>query len=450
MTESIIATVTRTLDAIERANAKLDAFVKVTSEGALAEARRLQSEPADQTSCALLHGMPVAVKDIIDVAGEVTGCGSLTRKGAAPASNDAHVVAKLRAAGAVIVGKTHTVEYAFGGYGTNVTVGTPKNPWDTKVHRVPGGSSSGSGVAVGAGLVPAALGTDTGGSVRIPAALCGCVGLKTSIGLVGRSGVTPLSARLDTIGPLAKDVRTAALMLAAMIGRDPKDPTTTHDRHMHSEDVLDRLEDGIAGMRLGRLEDQELPLVSAEVKADYEAALKRLEKAGATIATCRTPERLERYQSRVGKLVAIEGYDLYKDFVNNPNSGLAEPIRRRMLTGKGVTPAQLEKLDAQRRNDIRTGQSMFEGFDAIVLPTVPFPAMPVTEVDEVQSPYAAHTRWVNYLELAGLAVPTALSQSGQPMSLQIVVRRFDDPLALRIGRAFEIARGPFPRSAYAA
>ena len=156
-------------------------------------------------------------------------------------------VAKLREAGAVIAGKVNTVEYAFGGYGTNVTVGTPRNPWDTKVHRVPGGSSSGSGVAVGGGLVPGALGTDTGGSVRIPAALCGCVGLKTSIGLVSRTGVAPLSERLDTVGPLAQDVRAAALMLAAIMGRDADDPSTHHDRHMRPEDVLDRLEDGVAG-----------------------------------------------------------------------------------------------------------------------------------------------------------------------------------------------------------
>jgi aspartyl-tRNA(Asn)/glutamyl-tRNA(Gln) amidotransferase subunit A len=447
MSESLVTTVTSTLDAITRANGKLHAFVKITAASAMAEAQRLQNEPAGSAEHELLRGMPIAVKDIIDVAGEVTGCGSLTRKGAAPASQDAHVVAKLRTAGAVIVGKTHTVEYALGGYGTNVTIGTPHNPWDLSVHRVPGGSSSGSGVAVGAGLVPAALGTDTGGSVRIPAALCGCVGLKTSIGLIGRSGVAPLSSRLDTIGPLAKDVRTAALMFAAMVGRDPKDHTTEHDRHPGVADILGRLEDGITGLRLAHLEEQELPLMSAEVKADYEAALRTLEKAGAKIATCKMPEPLQRYQSRVGSLAAIEGYGLYRDFVEDPQSGLAEPIRQRMLTGKAVTPAQLEEIDAQRRKDITSSQAMFDGFDAIVLPTVPFPAMPVTEVDETQSAYAAHTRWVNYLELAGLAVPTTLSRSGLPLSLQIVVRRFDDPLALRIGRAFETARGPFPRPA---
>ncbi len=447
MSASVTAAVKHTLDAIERANRKLNAFVKVTAPSALAEAERADSRPSGDAGRGLLHGMPIAVKDIIDVAGEVTGCGSLTRKGAAPAPQDAHVVAKLRAAGAIIVGKTHTVEYALGGYGTNVTIGTPRNPWDGKVHRVPGGSSSGSGVAVGAGLVPAALGTDTGGSVRIPSALCGCVGLKTSIGLVGRSGVAPLSTRLDTVGPLAKDVRTAALMLAAMIGPDPKDPATRHDRHIRPQDVLDRLEDGIAGMRLGRLDDVDLPLTSDEMKADYEAALRRLETAGATIAKCNIPNSLERYQSRVGKLAAIEGYGFYKDFIEDRNSGLAEPVRERMLAGKGATASQIEELDEQRRHDIRAAQSLFEGFDAIVLPTVPFPAMPLDEVDEKKAPYAAHTRWVNYLELAALAVPTALSSSGLPMSLQIVVRRFDDPLALRIGRAFEAARGPFPTPA---
>jgi aspartyl-tRNA(Asn)/glutamyl-tRNA(Gln) amidotransferase subunit A len=443
MPGSIVDDTKRTLDTIEEKNPKLNAFVKVMRAKALAEADRLQSKP--EAGRGPLNCVPIAIKDIIDVAGEVTGCGSLTRKGAAAATKDAHVVEKLRAAGAVIVGKTNTVEFAFGGYGTNVTVGTPVNPWDGKVHRVPGGSSSGSGVAVGAGLVPAALGTDTGGSVRIPAALCGCVGLKTSIGLVGRSGVAPLSSRLDTVGPLAKDVRTTALLLAALIGRDPNDATTSHDSHIRPQDVLDRLEDGVEGMRFGRLDMRDLPLASEETMADYAKSLERLEKLGAHVASCELPDRLESYQSRVGTLTAIEGYSFYRDLVDDPNSGLAEPVRARMLGGRGFSANQIEELDAQRRLDLRVSQQIFEGFDAILLPTSPFPAMPVSEVDETEAPYAAHTRWVNYLELAGLAVPTALGRSGMPLSLQIVVRRFDDPLALRIGRAFEKARGPFPR-----
>jgi aspartyl-tRNA(Asn)/glutamyl-tRNA(Gln) amidotransferase subunit A len=439
---TVVDTVKGALETIERRNGLLNAFVKASSAEALAQAARLDAQSGER---GLLHGMPVAVKDIIHVAGEISGCGSLTRKGSSPETRDAFVVAKLRAAGAVIPGKVNTVEYAFGGYGTNVTVGTPRNPWDMKVHRVPGGSSSGSGVAVGGGLVPGALGTDTGGSVRIPAALCGCVGHKTSIGLVSRTGVAPLSVRLDTVGPLAQDVKTAALMLAAIMGRDEDDPSTHHDRHVRPEDVLDRLEDGVAGMRIGRFDAGDLMLATDEVKADYEASLKRLQDAGASIAACRLPERFDAYQGLVGKIAAVEGYGYYKHFADDPASGLAEPVRERMLGGKGITPAQVEEMDARRREDMRGVPAIFEGFDAIVLPTTPFAAMPVSEVDESKASYAIYTRWVNYLGLAGLAVPTALSRERTPMSLQIVVRRFDDPLALRIGRTFEKARGAFPK-----
>lgn len=439
---TVVDTVKGALETIERRNPLLNAFVKVSPAEALAQAERLDAKGGER---GLLHGVPIAVKDIIHVAGRVSGCGSQTRKGAAPETRDAVVVAKLREAGAVIPGKVNTVEYAFGGYGTNITVGTPRNPWDAKVHRVPGGSSSGSGVAVGGGLVPGALGTDTGGSVRIPAALCGCVGLKTSIGLVSRTGVAPLSVRLDTVGPLAQDVRTTALMLAAIMGRDEEDSSTHHDRHMRPQDVLDRLEDGVAGMRIGRLDPADLPLATDEVKADYEVALKRLQEAGATVAACRLPERFDAYQSLVGRIAAVEGYGYYKHFVNDPASGLAAPVRERMLSGKGITQAQIEEMDVRRREDKRSVPAIFEGFDAIALPTTPFPAMPLSEVDESKAPYALYTRWVNYLGLAGLAVPTALSKERMPMSLQIVVKRFDDPLALRIGRAFEKARGAFPK-----
>lgn len=439
---TVVDTVKGALETIERRNPLLNAFVKVSPAEALAQAARLDAKGGER---GLLHGVPIAVKDIIHVAGEVSGCGSQTRKGAAPEARDAVVVAKLREAGAVISGKVNTVEYAFGGYGTNITVGTPRNPWDAKVHRVPGGSSSGSGVAVGGGLVPGALGTDTGGSVRIPAALCGCVGLKTSIGLVSRTGVAPLSVRLDTVGPLAQDVRTTALMLAAIMGRDEEDSSTHHDRHMRPQDVLDRLEDGVAGMRIGRLDPADLPLATDEVKVDYEVALKRLQEAGATVAACRLPERFDAYQSLVGRIAAVEGYGYYKHFVDDPASGLAAPVRERMLSGKGITPAQIEEMDARRREDMRSVPAIFEGFDAIALPTTPFPAMPLSEVDESKAPYALYTRWVNYLGLAGLAVPTALNKERMPMSLQIVVKRFDDPLALRIGRAFEKARGAFPK-----
>ncbi|HLH50228.1 MAG TPA: amidase, partial [Roseiarcus sp.] len=187
----------RTLDAIKRDNGALNAFVALDEQRALIDAAHIDALIAAGVTPGPLAGMPVAVKDIIDIVGLPTKAGSPTRAAAPPAAADAPVVARLRAAGAIIVGKTHTVEYAFGGWGSNETTGTPLNPRDRGHPRTPGGSSSGSGVAVAAGLVPAALGSDTGGSVRLPASFCGCVGLKTTIGLVETTGVVPLAQAFD-------------------------------------------------------------------------------------------------------------------------------------------------------------------------------------------------------------------------------------------------------------
>lgn len=439
---SITGQIKDTLETIERENKALKAFIAVMPETALAEAALADARTTAGDTKRPLHGMAVAVKDIIDVAGVVTGCGSLTTKGAAPADSDAPVVQRLRDAGAIIVGKTHTVEYAFGGYGTNVTVGTPWNPWDRKVHRIPGGSSSGTGVAVGAGLVPGGLGTDTGGSVRIPAALCGCVGLKTSLGRVSRARVAPLSQTLDSIGPLAQDVATAARMFAAMQGACSLDATTTG---VPLVDPFADLEKGIKGMRFGRVPDAALTLASDEVKADFAAAIKILTDLGARIEPVELPDTLDNLGAKCGRIIAPEAYANWRAHVENEASGLAPPIRARMIGGKQMPSGDyINGMEAQRRA-IAAFERTFDRLDAILLPTIPFPAIPVAEVDELVAPMAAHTRWVNYLNLAALALPTKLSKQGLPMSLQIVVRRFDDCLALRIGRAYEAARGAFPK-----
>jgi len=275
-----VAETERTLERIERENPHLNAFVTVLRDTALAEAALVDVRRAAGDERRPLAGMAVGVKDIIDVGGVLSGCGSLTRRNGPPADRDAPVVERLRAAGAIVPGKLHTVEYAFGGYGTNVTVGTPWNPWDRRVHRIPGGSSSGSGVAVGGRLLPAALGTDTGGSVRIPAALCGCVGLKTSVGRVARTGVAPLSQLLDSVGPLAEDVTTAARLFSVMQGPDAGDKTTIG---IEPVDPMPELDRGVRGLRIGRIAERDLPQLSEEVKADFAAAVTRLEALGAKI-----------------------------------------------------------------------------------------------------------------------------------------------------------------------
>ena len=439
--QTCVADTVHVLDRIERENGALSAFVSISRDTALAEAALVEARANAGVPPGLLDGLPIAVKDIVDVAGLVTGCGSLTRKQSPPAERDAPVVERLRAAGAVIPGKTHTVEYAFGGYGTNVTVGTPRNPWDRKVHRIPGGSSSGTGVAVGAHLVPGGLGTDTGGSVRIPAALNGCVGLKTSLGRVPRSGVAPLSQSLDSVGPLAKDVVTVALMLAAMQGQDAADPSTDGVKPI---DPFVDLERGVKGLRIGRVADADMPLATSEVRADFAAACKRLSDLGAIVEPIMMPLSFDEYGARCGSIIAPEAYANWRQHVDNPASGLAPPIRTRMLAGKGVSAADYIAAKAAQRQAIDGFLFVMDRLDAIVLPTIAMPAIPVADVDEAKSPMAAHTRFANYLDLCGLAIPTTLSNGGLPMSLQIVCRKWDDALALRIGRAFEKARGAFP------
>lgn len=438
---SSVAATAAVLDRIESENAKLNAFVRILRETAMAEAALVDARRAAGDESRPLSGMAVGVKDIIDVGGVLSGCGSLTRRNGPPAERDAPVVEKLRAAGAIIPGKMHTVEYAFGGYGTNVTVGTPWNPWDRKVHRIPGGSSSGSGVAVGAGLLPAALGTDTGGSVRIPAALCGCVGLKTSVGRVPRTGVAPLSQLLDSVGPLAQDVTTAARLFLAMQGPDAGDATTIGIQPVDPMPDLDR---GMKGLRIGRIADKDLPLLSDEAKADFASAVARLEALGARIEPVELSGSIETWGNLCGMFIAAECYANWQALADDPASGLADPIRARMLVGKRISAAQYIQALAARETAIAAFLRQIDRLDALVLPTIPYPAIPVAEVDETRAPMAMYTRWVNYLNLVGLAVPTSLSRGGLPMSLQIVVRRLEEPLALRIGHAFEQARGAFP------
>jgi aspartyl-tRNA(Asn)/glutamyl-tRNA(Gln) amidotransferase subunit A len=231
-------------------------------------------------------------------------------------------------------------------------------------------------------------------------------------------------------------------MLVAMQGPDAADPTTDGVKPV---DPLPDLDRGVRGLRFGRVADAAMPLMSAEMKTDFAATLEVLAELGAAIEPVELPETLEAYGSHCGRIIAPEAYANWRAYVDDERSGLAAPIRVRMLSGKSLPVADyIDGLVAQRRA-IDGFQRTLDRLDAIVLPTIPFPAIPVSEVDERTSHMAAHTRFVNYLNLCSLAIPTRLSKAGLPMSLQIVVRRFDDALALRIGRAFEKARGAFPK-----
>ncbi len=431
-----------TLESVQRHEPRLKAVVRMLDDTAIVAARHCDALEGAGASAGPLHGLPIVVKDIIDFGGVPTQSGSLTRSDEAPAHVDAPVVAALRGAGAIPVAKTHTVEFAIGGWGTNETVGTPVNPWDLETHRVPGGSSSGTGVLVGGGLVPAGLGTDTGGSVRIPAAFCGCVGHKSSIGLVSRAGVTPLSDTLDTIGPLADSVELAARMLAVMQGPDEADPTTLS---VSAKCPLRDLYKGMQGLRLARIKPEHMPHLTADVAEAFDQALIQLREAGATITDVELPLALDDYQHLGGIISASEAYATYADLVDSPESKLAAPNRMRMSRGKTVSAAELIRIQRDRRQAIADFETVIDRADAVILPTAAFTAISVSDVDEADMRMSSHTRFGNYLELAALAVPMSLTNAGLPTSLQIVTRRFDDPLALRIGAAFEAVRGPFPK-----
>jgi aspartyl-tRNA(Asn)/glutamyl-tRNA(Gln) amidotransferase subunit A len=424
---------------IASANERLHAFIAVTGEAARAEAAMLDRLAELGQRRGPLHGVPVAVKDIIDVSGTPTRAGSLTRDHLPPASTDAVAVTRLRAAGAIVIGKTHTVEYAFGGWGTNPVAGTPVNPHDRLIHRVPGGSSSGTGVAVGAGLVPLGFGTDTGGSVRLPASWCGTVGHKTSIGLVSRTGVIPLALTFDTVGPLARTVRDAAVMSQVMLGSDPADATTIA---AHGLDLVGSLGAGVKGLTLGVLRLDAAIAVDAEVGAAFETAIGALGAAGARLVPVSLPEELSTYTQDCGTLMMAEGARNHGHLLAETPCLLSAQAQARIGGGTSITAvAWLEGIDRRLRR-IAAANALIagRGIDALVLPTTPQPAIPVAEVDENAAP-GILTRFVNYLEWCGVSVPVAKTAGGLPIGLQVVAQRHQDALALRIAAAVEKASG---------
>jgi aspartyl-tRNA(Asn)/glutamyl-tRNA(Gln) amidotransferase subunit A len=416
---------------IAKLDPRINAFATVAPAHAREQARHLDAMAEIGAPAGPLYGMVVGIKDIIDVAGLPTRGGSLTRAQVAPAAVDAPVVQRLRAAGAVVIGKTNTVEYAFGGWGTNVSVGTPMNPWDLTAPRAPGGSSNGSGAAVGAGLVPAALGTDTGGSVRLPAAFCGTVGLKTTAGLLPNTGVLPLSRRFDTVGPLTRTVADCARVFAALAGDDSR---------LIGGEQVGALSGDIAGLRVGVLSAPDVPLHpdTARVFAETQRTLETL---GAIVRPAGLPRPITAYVAAIGAMASVHGYGEYAALAEADPCLLGAPVRGRMLGGRDVTAAWLlAELDRQAR-DIAAMVGLFNEFDALLTPTTATPAPLLSDYDEDASP-AIFTRFVNYLDLSAISVPMGLSGERLPIGMQIVVPGFHELRALNFAAALEAARAP--------
>jgi aspartyl-tRNA(Asn)/glutamyl-tRNA(Gln) amidotransferase subunit A len=422
------------LERIRKRNTALHAFIAVHEDDA-----RLAADAADRAIRAghrvgPLHGVPIGLKDLVDMQGRVTTGGSkVWTDRVSPVT--ATLAERLIGAGMIVLGKTHTVEFAMGSFGTNTHLGTPRNPWDPAVHRTPGGSSSGSGVAVAAGLAPVAIGTDTGGSVRLPAAWCGTVGLKVTAGRISTYGVLPLSTTLDTPGPLARCVEDAALIFRVLNGPDPRDPQTLA---WTPADPLPELRRGVAGLRLAVMPDAERAGVATDVLAAYDASLDALDRLGARLVRPALPHRFSDYAAATGRIIGAEGYRFVGHLVDDMSLPIDPHVRPRIQLGRNVSAREylstLAEMDARRREFV----AALADVDALLTPTTQTAALPLEQVD--QSGTAAYfTRAGNYLGLCSLAVPNGFTPAGLPISLQILCHAGQEATALRIGWAYEQA-----------
>ena len=429
------ALVENQLSRIDAFDAKLHAYVDLYAEEALQAARGLDKLRQAGLTVGPLHGVTIAVKDLFEIKGHAITAGS---KSLPPRTSSitATVVDRLRAAGAIVLGKTHTVEFAFGGWGTNTSMGTPWNPWDLAIHRVPGGSSSGSAVAVSAGMACAALGTDTGGSVRIPAGLCGLVGLKTTHGLISRYGLIDLCPTHDTVGPITRTVRDCATLLDVLAGPDPQDVAS---RFSPSRSVSKGLEKDVRGMRVWTLPKAEREEVDPEVLKAYDRSLSVFLELGMTLVDKPLPQSLTQSMRIAGSLMSAEGYANLGTLFERSELEFDPNIKRRIMLGRDIGAAQYIDLLRERECAKAAMLEAMDGVDVCVFPTNAITAIPVSEVDELATPLSRFGRFVNLLDLCSVAIPAGLSANGLPISIQVIGRPFAEPTILRAAFAFEKA-----------
>ena len=416
----------------------LHAFVEVYREDALVCAQAADLERQAGMVRGPLHGLPIALKDLLHLDGRQTTAGAKSWEGRL-SERTATAVARLLAAGMIPLGKTHMVEYAFGGWGRNQPMGTPWNPWDTQTHRVPGGSSSGSAVAVAGGLVPAAIGSDTGGSVRIPAGLCGLTGLKTTYGLISLAHAVPLSTTLDSIGPLTHSVDDAALLTAAMAGPDPLDPATRDAPWIDFAAVLAGERD-LRGARITVLAADQFPAsVEPDVMRAWRDAIVALRDLGAVIEEARVPIDFDSLMRRNGQLIAAEAWAVHRAYIEDESLPIDPWVRKRTVSGKAISAADYIDELAHRRGAAARFADWMRGRDALLTPTLPITATPVVDVDEATTPLATFTRAANYLGACALSLPAGFPATGLPIGMQFIGAPFAETKLVRIGRAFQQA-----------
>jgi len=398
---SALELVRRCIERIKAQNPRLHAVAALRETQALARAQALDAERAAGKLRGRLHGMPVLVKELIDVAGLATLHGSLCY-GAPVATRSAPLVERLEAAGAIVLGTTHMVEFAMGSWGTNETRGTPLNPRGGASDWYTGGSSSGSAVAVAAGFVPLAIGSDTGGSVRIPATVCGVQGFKPSRGLIPTQGVAPLAATFDTIGPLANSVADLRLATEVLAGTElPPDMSVPRS------------------LTLAVVEPEELAPCSAEILDMRARVLARLRAQGHRIVPALLPASLPRLQEINGSIVAFEAWRSFRAQAEDASSPMDPHVRKRVLTGRDVSEETYRGLLEEMSAMAAAFAAAHADTDAILLPGTPIPAASLETVDQDEIPLSRYTRLANTLDLCAIALPVGETAEGAPTGIQL-------------------------------
>ena len=386
-------------------------FLMADAEGAIAQADYMDSLRRKGRAPSRYAGIPVSLKDLFDVAGQVTAAGSTILRDAEPATQDATCVARLRAAGFVFMGRTNMTEFAYSGVGLNPHYGTPKSVWDRKNGRIPGGSSSGAGVSVADGMAYMGLGTDTGGSCRIPAAFNGVVGYKSSTGRVPKDGVFPLSATLDTVGPLANSVACCSTIDAMMAGDRGEGAVIAREPHT---------------LRFGILQHVALDAMAPEVATAFDAAIKTLGKAGVAFAEVPFPDLMDLPNiNSKGGISACEAMDVHAAMIERHGDEYDQRVRRRIESGLTVTGPELVGIYRRRREMMAKFTRIASGLDGLVMPAVPILPPLISEVDndELYGPLnflcLRNTFLGNFLDSCAISIPMT-ARGEAPAGLMIM------------------------------
>ena len=428
------------LDRIAAVDSKLRAFITVCAESALESARAAEADLMAGRVLGRLHGVPWAPKDLYSTRGVRTTGGSKILADSVP-SEDSTVVARLARAGTILLGKLNMHEFAYGPEGLNAHYGDARNPWSADAHRITGGSSSGSGAAVAAGLAPGSLGSDTGGSIRIPASLCGITGLKPTYGRVSRAGVLPLAWSMDHVGPMTRSARDCALMLSVIAGYDPADPTTSV---LPVPDYGAALTGDVKGLRVGLLRAHFTDPAAADVRAAVEASAKQLEQAGAVVDEVNLTQVIH-VATGSAAIVASEALAYHAPWMRSRPQDYQPDVRERLRLGAFVNGAHYVRAQQVRALVTREVDEALARRDVLLAPATPLVAPVLGEREaalgdgpsDVRAALLRCTRPFNFSGHPACAAPCGFTPGGLPIGLQIVGRPFDEATVLRVVDAYQ-------------